>query len=82
MAISDELADWNSRENEILSYKPLKPIHNLFLELCDWISSYGPTKLPEGEETDETNCDWRPCANPYSRCNYFFDCLDGSDKLN
>jgi hypothetical protein len=82
IAISDELADWNSRENEVLSYKQLKPIHNLFLELCDLTINYGPIKLPEGEETDETNCDWWPCANPYTRCNYFFDCLDGSDELN
>ncbi|CAF1551951.1 unnamed protein product, partial [Adineta steineri] len=32
--------------------------------------------------TDETNCDWWPCKNPYSRCDNAWHCLNGADELN
>jgi len=34
------------------------------------------------EETENTNCDWWPCDNPYSHCDGAWDCLNGIDELN
>ncbi|CAF3945990.1 unnamed protein product [Rotaria sordida] len=33
-------------------------------------------------ETDETNCEWWPCNNPYTRCDEIWHCLNGVDELN
>ncbi|CAF3963758.1 unnamed protein product [Adineta steineri] len=32
--------------------------------------------------TDETNCEWWPCNNPYFRCDNAWHCLNGVDELN
>ncbi|CAF1449187.1 unnamed protein product [Adineta steineri] len=32
--------------------------------------------------TDETNCEWWPCNNPYSRCDNAWHCFNGADELN
>ncbi|CAF3768257.1 unnamed protein product [Rotaria sp. Silwood1] len=32
--------------------------------------------------TDETNCEWWPCNNLYSRCDNKWHCLNGYDELN
>ncbi|CAF3742556.1 unnamed protein product [Adineta steineri] len=32
--------------------------------------------------TDETNCAWWPCNNPYSRCDNAWHCFNGADELN
>ncbi|CAF1373289.1 unnamed protein product [Adineta steineri] len=33
-------------------------------------------------ETDETNCDYWPCDNVYTRCDGFWNCENGLDELN
>ncbi|CAF4123734.1 unnamed protein product, partial [Rotaria sordida] len=33
-------------------------------------------------ETDETNCEWWPCNNPYTHCDEIWHCLNGVDELN
>ncbi|CAF2951831.1 unnamed protein product [Rotaria sp. Silwood2] len=38
--------------------------------------------LNRSTETDETNCDHWPCSNMYTRCDGFWNCMDGSDELN
>ncbi|UJR17427.1 hypothetical protein I4U23_004322 [Adineta vaga] len=38
--------------------------------------------LSKANETDETNCQFWPCNNPYTRCNSYRNCDDSSDELN
>ncbi|CAF3881803.1 unnamed protein product, partial [Adineta steineri] len=38
--------------------------------------------IDEFNNTDETNCAWWPCNNPYSRCDNAWHCLNGADELN
>ncbi|CAF3966094.1 unnamed protein product [Rotaria sp. Silwood1] len=47
-----------------------------FATICD--------KMPfvQVNRTDDTNCEWWPCHNPYSQCNGVWDCLNGIDELN
>ncbi|CAF1178378.1 unnamed protein product [Adineta steineri] len=33
-------------------------------------------------DTDETNCDYWPCDNPYTHCNQYWNCQHGTDELN
>ncbi|CAF3857072.1 unnamed protein product, partial [Rotaria sordida] len=41
--------------------------------LCDGIND---SLLLELNETDETNCEYWPCNNPYTRCNAFRNCFN------
>ncbi|CAF2548696.1 unnamed protein product [Rotaria sp. Silwood2] len=36
----------------------------------------------DGNETDETNCEWWPCYTAYSHCDVLWDCHNGIDELN
>ncbi|CAF4331018.1 unnamed protein product, partial [Adineta steineri] len=36
----------------------------------------------EDYEAIETNCEWWPCNNPYTRCDKYFHCANGIDELN
>ncbi|CAF1353414.1 unnamed protein product [Adineta steineri] len=36
----------------------------------------------EDNETYDTNCEWWPCNNPYTRCDLQFHCANGIDELN
>ncbi|UJR16981.1 hypothetical protein I4U23_003879 [Adineta vaga] len=47
--------------------------------ICDGINH---PLLLKANETDETNCEYWPCNNPYTRCNTFRNCKDLSDELN
>ncbi|CAF4563729.1 unnamed protein product, partial [Rotaria sp. Silwood2] len=47
-----------------------------FSSICDGIPHVN------GNETDETNCEWWPCDNAYSHCNGIWNCLKGIDELN
>ncbi|CAF1222459.1 unnamed protein product [Adineta steineri] len=38
--------------------------------------------MDASNNTDETNCAWWPCNNPYSRCDNAWHCLNGADELN
>ncbi|UJR20053.1 hypothetical protein I4U23_023187 [Adineta vaga] len=75
-------------EDELInSYQEKQPkqteirISELFPELCNLGITLFEQFL-QGQETDETDCDWWPCSNPYTRCDYEFHCLDGNDELN
>lgn len=35
-----------------------------------------------GNETDETNCNWWPCSNIYTRCDHIWNCQNGTDEIN
>ena len=50
-----------------------------FPRLCNM---FNDAVIAEGNDTDETNCDWWPCSNPYTRCDTFYHCANGIDELN
>ncbi|CAF1647757.1 unnamed protein product, partial [Adineta ricciae] len=55
-------------------------IETPFHKICDFLQTVSLSE--KNNETDETNCDLWPCANPYTRCNNNYDCLDISDEFN
>ncbi|UJR16799.1 hypothetical protein I4U23_003698 [Adineta vaga] len=47
--------------------------------ICDGVKEQ---LLEHANDTDETDCKYWPCNNPYTRCNGVSTCLDGTDELN
>jgi hypothetical protein len=54
----------------------------LFSTMCDGIRHVPPILIDGRNETDETECDYFPCNNPYTRCDGNWNCLNGADELN
>ena len=52
-----------------------------FSVLCDIGEHYHMQSIT-ATETDETNCQWWPCNNPYTRCDDIWHCPNGADELN
>ncbi|CAF4043967.1 unnamed protein product, partial [Rotaria sp. Silwood1] len=48
--------------------------------LCDGYIDIGTNKIHN--ETDETDCNWWPCNNIYTRCNRIWNCHNGIDEIN
>lgn len=63
--------EWNSVERkEIRRY--------IFTKLCD---SFQDMDVDATNESDETNCDFWPCNNVYTRCEHTWDCPNGQDEM-
>ncbi|CAF2543175.1 unnamed protein product [Rotaria sp. Silwood2] len=79
VAIGDGLRNCPNGEDESdkYIYDIQRPIP--FSSICD--TSLG-IKEADGNETDETNCEWWPCDTAYSHCNVVWDCYNGIDELN
>jgi hypothetical protein len=67
--------DENLRLNEIRRTITFSNICNGFVDLL-------PVMIDGQIETDETNCEYWPCNNTYTRCDGYWNCLDGSDEIN
>jgi len=81
VAVGNGYRDCPSGEDEIFSYTQNLVILAPFSNLCDGTPLY-ELVVSQSIETDETNCDWWPCNNSYSRCDGLWNCLDGTDELN
>jgi hypothetical protein len=81
VAIGNGFRDCPSGEDEVFAYT-----NNLmklipFPVLCDNDYNYNMFSLIE-KETDESNCEWWPCNNPYTYCDEIWNCANGADELN
>ena len=53
-----------------------------FPGLCDGFTLTSVMLIDGRNETDETECDYYPCNNTYTRCDGIWNCFDGADELN
>ncbi len=53
-----------------------------FQTLCDGYIELIPILIDGRNETDETECSHFSCNNTYTRCDGFWNCLDGADEIN
>ena len=54
----------------------------LFPTICDNFQELLPILINnETYYSDETECDYWQCNNTYTRCNRFWNCLDGADEI-
>jgi hypothetical protein len=75
----EKLNDFSSKSNSSINNSAMiEP--NLFPLFCDGYIDIDTNKIHN--ETDETNCNWWPCNNIYTRCDHIWNCRDGSDKVN
>lgn len=81
VAIGNERADCPYGEDE-----QFENIHGFMRQVplssvCNNIHEVWPD-ITGTNETDETNCTWWPCNNPYTQCTRQWNCLNGIDELN
>jgi hypothetical protein len=53
-----------------------------FQTMCDGVTELVPILIEGRNETDETECNHFPCNNTYTRCDGFWNCVDGADEIN
>ena len=53
-----------------------------FSTICDGFQELEPIVINGMNHTDETECEFWHCNNTYTRCNGFWNCLNGIDEMN
>lgn len=89
--INDSIDDCYYKDDETLDLYSINPDHRIWLPLVTKTYSLFPS-LCDGyldeiyfqieNETDETDCQWWPCNNIYTRCDYVWNCPNGIDEIN
>ncbi|CAF3295748.1 unnamed protein product [Rotaria sp. Silwood2] len=52
-----------------------------FATICDGFRELEPILIDDQYHTDETECNYWPCDNRYTRCNNIWNCPKGNDQL-
>jgi hypothetical protein len=81
VVIGNGIADCPLRDDEMFIYAQNLVTLVSFPHLCNIYGNYN-LRLLDINETDETDCDWWPCNNPYTRCDQIWHCSNGADELN
>jgi hypothetical protein len=68
----------NEKDLHILDYKTTIS----FQTMCDGVTELSPIVIDGRNETDEKECNLFPCNNTYTRCDGFWNCVDGVDEIN
>ncbi|CAF4637042.1 unnamed protein product [Rotaria sp. Silwood1] len=68
-------------EDEELNIHYIKK-HISFPIICDGFTELIPVIIDGRNETDETECEYWQCNNTYTRCNGFWNCLNGADEVD
>ncbi|CAF4253811.1 unnamed protein product [Rotaria sp. Silwood2] len=53
-----------------------------FSTICDGLVDLLPIVINGQNQTDETDCEQWPCNNTYTRCDDFWNCLNGADEVD
>ncbi|CAF4126302.1 unnamed protein product, partial [Adineta steineri] len=53
-----------------------------FPTICDGFTELISVEIGERNETDETECEHWRCNNSYTRCDGFWNCLNGADEVD
>ncbi|CAF1391740.1 unnamed protein product [Adineta steineri] len=56
--------------------------HISFPTICDGFIELIRVEIDERNETDETECEHWICNNTYTRCDGFWNCLNGADEVD
>ncbi|CAF4339923.1 unnamed protein product [Rotaria sp. Silwood2] len=81
VAIGDGYHNCPLEEDEIFTYTQDLVKLVSFPDICNLNVNKNIRSL-KITETDETNCTWWPCNNPYTQCDRYWHCLNGADELN
>ena len=80
--VGDQTDDCVDKSDEMNS--PLQTSHTKysFQTFCDGFVDFTTLITHGSGESDETNCEYWPCSNTYTRCDGFWNCPNGIDELN
>ncbi|CAF1421215.1 unnamed protein product [Adineta steineri] len=53
-----------------------------FQTICDGFIELIPITIDGRNETDETECEYWPCSNNYTRCDGRWNCYNGADEID
>ncbi|UJR06788.1 hypothetical protein I4U23_011075 [Adineta vaga] len=81
VAIGNQMIDCHDDEDELFAYTQDLFVLIPYPYICNRDSNFF-TYSYSMNHTDESNCHWWPCNNPYTRCNQLLDCSNGIDELN
>ena len=71
----------DSQKNSTTDYST-NELENIFQWTCNGFRKLRNIFIEERVQSDETNCDWWPCNNSYTRCDGVWNCANGTDELN
>ncbi|CAF1606602.1 unnamed protein product [Rotaria magnacalcarata] len=84
--VNDGNCHCNEYENELcddeFSNIHFSRKHISFQTICDGFTELIPLVINGRNETDETDCEQWYCNNTYTRCNGFWNCLNGADEVD
>ncbi|CAF1279668.1 unnamed protein product, partial [Adineta ricciae] len=79
----DEKCSIINNSNSIYSTNMLSVRHHIsFPTICDGFTELLPILIDGRNDTDETECEYWPCNNSYTRCDGFWNCLNGADEVD
>ena len=82
LVIRDRKNHCPSGEDELSEKLQWQKKHVYFPTICDGKTELLPVWIDERNETDETECQYWPCSNTYTRCDQFWFCDNGADEVN
>ncbi|CAF1113852.1 unnamed protein product [Adineta steineri] len=82
ITILDRKPDCTSGTDELSKEFDETVTHIHFPTICDGRKELRSILSDEQNETDETECQYWPCNNTYSRCNGHRLCRNGADEMN
>jgi hypothetical protein len=80
--VGDYNIDCNDSSDEEIKPSSEHRIRISFQTLCDGFVELSPLIVNGREETDETDCEYWPCNNTYTRCDEVWNCPTGADEVN
>ncbi|CAF1047754.1 unnamed protein product [Rotaria sordida] len=84
--INDGICHCDIYENGLcddeFSYVHYARNHISFQTICDGFTELIPVTIDGRNETDETDCEQWQCNNTYTRCDGYWNCLNGADEID
>ncbi|UJR18084.1 hypothetical protein I4U23_004984 [Adineta vaga] len=81
VATGDNIINCRGEEDEMFAYTQHFSILLPYAYICD-ADSHLYSYFYTMNDTDESNCHWWPCNNPYTHCNQLWNCPNGIDERN
>ncbi|UJR07008.1 hypothetical protein I4U23_011297 [Adineta vaga] len=80
VATGDNIINCRGEDDEMFAYTQHSIVLLPYAYICNRDSNF--LLIHSMNHTDESNCHWWPCDNPYTHCDEHWNCPNGIDELN